>query len=335
MSRPNSNILRYQDKCAFSLLGYKKGDTFLHQGVSMVTHIVAYEFNPPSTYMISLDTAIMAPSSKNIKQTSTETGAKSAQAIAVDRSREDDASTLRNDEQETSLKTPTVDNKPLCWKDFQVDSCDTATVFEGWEIISVRPTIELTALKRIVGVNILSTYRVLKDGYTGVRAIPSYSQVELAHAVATAQREWTSRKFGLMGLIKQDTYGQNLARRIFELPACLPSKLGALLDCRFVATNKNPHIRREWKIVLLKPIVEVMADEEQQPHNLARWNRGSRRQNDPVQKWLVILRGQDTKVSERGFRTFNTMSNPWLKVDERPQDSGGNTSGQRGPGDRQ
>ncbi|KAI1347854.1 hypothetical protein F5Y01DRAFT_294113 [Xylaria sp. FL0043] len=171
--------------------------------------------------------------------------------------------------------------------------------------------------------NFVSTYKVLKDGYTGVRAIPSYSQVELAHAVAAAENEWSS---GLGRLMKQDTYSQDLAKRIFQLPANLPSKLGALLDCRFVATNKNPHVRREWKIVMLKPIVEVMTDDGRQSSTSGLWSKGIRRQSNAVQKWLVILRGQGTKVSEKGFQTFNTMSNPWFEVDERRHDEVGSTA---------
>ncbi|TGJ88503.1 hypothetical protein E0Z10_g255 [Xylaria hypoxylon] len=260
----------------------------------------------------------MATNSKNTKQTDTETATKLTHALGADRLHEDDVSTLGNDELEPSLNTPTIDKQNLCWGNFPAESHDTSIVFEGWEIISVRPTTELASFKRMFGVDIVSTYKVMKDGYTGVRAIPSYSQVELVHAVATAEREWASKASSLMHLTKQDTYGQNLARRIFELPACLPSKLGALLDCRFVATNKNPHIRREWKIVMLKPIFEVLTDEGK-PYNLGLWNMAGRKQSDPVQKWLVILRGRDTRVSKKCFQAFNTMSNPWLKVDERPQ----------------
>ncbi|KAI1272256.1 hypothetical protein F5Y07DRAFT_380311 [Xylaria sp. FL0933] len=265
----------------------------------------------------------MSPESTSLLQKSTEIHMNSVQSSAAKCSSEEDASTLRNDGVGTNLSTPTLSKKAVFYKHSQVGSCDSATVLEGWEIISVRPTIELATFKRIFGMNFVSTYKVLKDGYTGVRAIPSYSQVELAHAVAAAENEWSS---GLGRLMKQDTYGQDLAKRIFQLPANLPSKLGALLDCRFVATNKNPHIRREWKIVMLKPIVEVMTDEGHQSSTSRLWSKGIRRQSNAVQKWLVILRGQGTKVSEKGFQTFNTMSNPWFEVDERRHDEVGSTA---------
>ncbi|KAI0531751.1 hypothetical protein GGR58DRAFT_492560 [Xylaria digitata] len=255
----------------------------------------------------------------NFKQTATEINTKLTQAPGANRYYDDDVSTLGNDELDANLNTPTVDKRNLCWGNLSGDSHNTSTVFEPWEIISVRPTTELTSSKSIFSVNVVSTYKVMKDGYTGVRAIPSYSQAELAHAVAAAEREYDSQASILTRLMRRDTYGQNLARRIFELPACLPSKLGALLDCRFVATNKNPRIRREWKIVMLRPIPEVLTDEGRRRNDRGLWNRGSRKQRDPVQKWLVILRGQDTRVSKKCFQTFNTMSNPWIEVDEGPQ----------------
>lgn len=183
----------------------------------------------------------------------------------------------------------------------------------------MRPTTERTSFKRILGVNIASTYKVLKDQYTGVRAIPSYSQEELAHMVAAAKNEWNSKRAGLALFTKQETYSQNLARRIFELPACLPSKIGALLDCRFVATNKNPCIRRDWKVVMLKTMVGFMTDDEQQVHNGGPWGK---RHDEPIQKWLIIIRGQETRCSDKGFATFSTMTNPWLKVDEGLQGDG-------------
>jgi hypothetical protein len=132
---------------------------------------------------------------------------------------------------------------------------------------------------------------------------------------AAAERDWNRSKSGLLRFVRRDTYGQDLARRVYELPTCLPSKLGALLDCRFVATNKSPHVRREWKIVLLKPMTDVMTDDGPRAKRGMRRGRHGEEQGDPVQKWLVILRGQTTRISEEGFASFNTASNPWLKAD--------------------
>lgn len=182
----------------------------------------------------------------------------------------------------------------------------------------MRPTRELTSQKRILGMNMISTYKVTTDGYTGVRAIPSLSQAELGHMVATAQRDWAAPTLGIKRFFKkQETYGQNLAKRILELPASLPSKLGALLDCRFVATNKNPCVRREWKIVMLTPIAGALTDEGVAANSGKLRNKCGREQSEPVQKWLVIIRGQETRFNEKGFAAFGTNSNPWAKIDER------------------
>ncbi|KAI1128646.1 hypothetical protein F5Y10DRAFT_277326 [Nemania abortiva] len=240
---------------------------------------------------------------------------------------DDDTSTLGSDELETGSNTPVMDKKTCHWNYFLADSHNPSCVYESWEVISVRPTIDITNLKRILGMNVVATHKVTTDGYTGVRAVPSSSQAELELMVATAQRKWAGRKFGLARFMNGESYGQNLAKRVFALPACLPSKLGALLDCRFVATNKNPHVRREWKIVMLTPIDGALTDEGPRARRHGLLGRGNRGQTEPVQKWLAIIRGQDTRVSEKGFAAFSTASNPWLKVDETAEHASGQHQG--------
>ncbi|KAI0508945.1 hypothetical protein F5B22DRAFT_374645 [Xylaria bambusicola] len=270
----------------------------------------------------------MEPSLNTYKATGTANNTVLPQAVSTRCPREDDASTLQNDDQEADLNAVAMEKKTAHSANSRINSRISMIVFEAWEVISVRPTIELTAFKRILGMKFVSSYKTMKDGYTGVRAMPSYSQVELAHMVATAEDDWTARYCGLGRFVNSDTYGQDLAKRIFELPGCLPSKLGALLDCRYVATNRNPHVRREWKIVLLEPIANALTDDGQQPCNHGSRKKGCSEQKYPVQKWLVVLRGRDARVSERAFQAFNTMSNPWFKVDERPHSGIGNTTEQ-------
>ncbi|KAI0201170.1 hypothetical protein F4808DRAFT_460031 [Astrocystis sublimbata] len=253
----------------------------------------------------------MRPSqSQNIGSTSTHQGHSEAQVPNTGQIHEDDASTLMDEQVDPGPSTQ------RCWSSFQVDSHNTSVVYESWEMISVQPTTELTSFRSILGVKLYSRYRVLKDRYTGVRAIPNYSQEELAQMVATAEGECSGKNRILNCFKRKESYSQNVAKRIFELPACLPSKLGALLDCRFVATNKNPCVRRDWKVVMLKPVVGFMTDEE------SNGGLGKDTTRDPVQKWLIILRGQDTRLSETGFAAFNTMSNPWAKIDEGLQGHG-------------
>ena len=192
------------------------------------------------------------------------------------------------------------------------------------------PIKELMSFKRVCGITITSIYKTGKGGYAGVRPIVSYTQAELVQIVDGAEQQWNNkiranknifRRFFCFGPSfgpRKETYVQNLARRLFELPSCLPSKLGALLDSRFVATNKTPYFRREWKIVLLQPMPGVLTDEAPRDNKNKKtwfWNYPKEIQRDPVQKWLVILRGHNTAVSDQGFTSFNTLSNPWISVD--------------------
>ncbi|KAI1814948.1 hypothetical protein GGS20DRAFT_545978 [Poronia punctata] len=225
---------------------------------------------------------------------------------------DDDTVTLRDEEVDQNTGKPNLYTKryPFPQKHTSVlASLTTPTVLEAWEMISVRPTHELASLKRVFGLTVSSTYKVAKDRYTGVRPIPTYTQAELARMVYSKSRN------------------QDLSRRIFELPGVLPAKLGALVDSRFVASNKTPHFRREWKIVMLEPVKAVLADESNNKNNNNNnndddkgktwcwWGGNRREQRDPVQKWIVVLRGHTTAASELGFRHFNTLSNPWAHLD--------------------
>ncbi|KAI1494102.1 hypothetical protein F5X96DRAFT_619069 [Biscogniauxia mediterranea] len=232
---------------------------------------------------------------------------------------EDDLSTIGDDWSDASSICSTPDKNNHGWNNFRVRDPNIKMVYEAWEMISVRPTSELRTTAQVLGVNVYSTYTLLKDGYTGVRAVPSYSQGELASMVAAAEDKYNNRsgfKF-LSRITRRASYAQNLAERLFALPGCLPNKLGALIDSRFVATNKSQFARREWKIVLLKPLGDVMTDEAPEIKGRGLLARLNPRQRDPVQKWLVVLRGHETKASQAGFEAFDTFANPWLKVDQR------------------
>ncbi|KAI1505772.1 hypothetical protein F5X99DRAFT_367640 [Biscogniauxia marginata] len=230
---------------------------------------------------------------------------------------EDIISTVGDDFSDTTSIFSLPDKNALGWDNFRVHDQDTKTVYECWEMISVRPTIELRTASQILGVNFYSTFTVLKDGYTGLRAVPSYSQDELKSMVSEAEREYNASGFKLRCIVNTLSYAQDLAERLFALPGCLPNKLGALIDSRFVATNKSQFTRRDWKIVLLMPLANVMTDAAPKNKRQSVSAKLNNIQEEPVQKWLVVLRGQETKTSEEGFEAFDTSANPWLKVDEK------------------
>ncbi|GAP91402.1 hypothetical protein SAMD00023353_6300460 [Rosellinia necatrix] len=225
------------------------------------------------------------------------------------RAHESGAATLKGDESRWAPDTATLPDCHDIYQDF-----DGTPKYEAWEAIYVQSTMERASTKRVFGVTIATTNNTCKDGYTGVRAIPSFTQHELGETYATEKNAWTANWLQPMSIFRRESYDQNLERRIFDLPASLPSKIGALLDCRFTATNNNPCVRREWKAVALKRIHDVITDE------------GGAPQDKPIQKWLVVIRGQSTRVSKKAFPTFSTMSNPWLDIDEAAKNKQQNSS---------
>lgn len=202
---------------------------------------------------------------------------------------------------------------------------ETTTVLEGWEMLYVRPTNEPRSRTQILGFNVKTTSVAARDGYTGVRAVPYYTQDELGRMVNEDQEAFdkSCSKCGFLRTEnKPSSYTEDLTTRLFALPGCLANRLGALLDTRHSATNKSPFVRREWKVVLLRPMENPISggshkDQAKSPKR--HFGRGRSQKNDPVQKWLIVIRGQVTMTSQDGFLTYDTSSNPWLKADELAQ----------------
>ncbi|KAI0020337.1 hypothetical protein F4780DRAFT_380010 [Xylariomycetidae sp. FL0641] len=239
----------------------------------------------------------------------------------------DDHSTINDADSDTYSTTTIPDRNVLGWKNLRVRGPSTTTIYEAWEVIHVRPTLELRSLTQLLGVLPLRReYAAARDGYAGVRAAPAYTQGELAALAAPP------RRFGGGTSYARD----DLARRVAALPGCLPAKLGALLDARFVATNKCAHARREWRVVALRRVGGCLTDDDEAGSGggggrRRRWwwlrcpwagGGGGARDDDPVRKWLVVLRGQEVRTSREGFEAFDTFANPWLKVDRRLEEMG-------------
>lgn len=192
-------------------------------------------------------------------------------------------------------------------------------------MLYVRPTNEPRSRTQILGFNVKTTSVAARDGYTGVRAVPYYTQDELGRMVNEDQEAFdkSCSKCGFLRTEnKPSSYTEDLTTRLFALPGCLANRLGALLDTRHSATNKSPFVRREWKVVLLRPMENPISggshkDQAKSPKR--HFGRGRSQKNDPVQKWLIVIRGQVTMTSQDGFLTYDTSSNPWLKADELAQ----------------
>ncbi|RYP77432.1 hypothetical protein DL771_001227 [Monosporascus sp. 5C6A] len=234
---------------------------------------------------------------------------------------EDDTSTAADDTSDTSSILSVPDTNNLGWNIFRVPNSATDTVYEAWEILSVTPTNELRSKTKFLGLDLKANYAVARDGYTGVRAVPYYKQEELAGMVTAAQEAYSTgrSKRGLLQIWKRRSYMEDLTARLFSLPGSLPNRLGALLDTRYAATNKSQYARREWKVVFMKRIESAIAADPS--HNRSKtpaWYSVCKhnRERGPIQKWLLVIRGQVTQTSESGFVAFDTATNPWLKTDQ-------------------
>lgn len=190
-------------------------------------------------------------------------------------------------------------------------------------MLFVRPTNEIRNRTRILGFNIKTTMVTARDGYTGVRAAPYYSQETLEKMVAKDQEAYdrTRPRIGFLRNGKMtSSYTDDLTARISALPGCLANRVGALLDTRYSATNKSPFSRREWKVVLMRPMDNPLSGNFLQGHATGSSTGGVSRKhghkNDPVQKWFLVIRGQVTTTSKSGFLTYDTSSNPWIRIDE-------------------
>ncbi|KAK7745195.1 hypothetical protein SLS62_009908 [Diatrype stigma] len=189
-------------------------------------------------------------------------------------------------------------------------------------MLLVNSSSELRSKTRFLGIDVKKTFVIAKDGYTGVRAVPYYTQEELANMVASAQKAHDASHSTKLcpSARKRRSYAQDLAERLFALPGALANKLGALLDTRHSATNKSQYTRREWKVVFMKPIENPIAGEVTRnnvPSLSYHTHQSHTKKGSTMQKWLLIVRGQVTQTSEDGFVAFDTASNPWLRVDER------------------
>ncbi|RYP43580.1 hypothetical protein DL770_011575 [Monosporascus sp. CRB-9-2] len=234
---------------------------------------------------------------------------------------DDDTSTAAYDTSDTSSVLSVPDTNNLGWKIFRVPDSATDTVYEAWEMLSVTPTNELRSKTKFLGLDLKANYAVARDGYTGVRAVPYYKQEELAGMVTAAQEAYSTgrSKRRFLQIWKRRSYMEDLTARLFSLPGSLPNRLGALLDTRYAATNKSQYARREWKVVFMKRIESAIAADSS--HNCSKpraWYSGRKQTQErgPIQKWLLVIRGQVTQTSESGFVAFDTATNPWLKTDQ-------------------
>ncbi|KAH9909701.1 hypothetical protein F4778DRAFT_712307 [Xylariomycetidae sp. FL2044] len=233
---------------------------------------------------------------------------------------EDSASTVGDSLSDVSEFVPPPDKNEFGWDNFRVLDQNTKAVYEAWDITSLRPTLETSSSTiRILGLNVRTCYTVRKRAFRFIRPVPYYSQHELEQMILAEQTAFDASRSKFARLTRKSSYAEDLAARVFELPCHIVHQVGNILEDRFTASNiKNPFARREWKVVALKRTENVMCDAPP-PKTKRRMflRRELVREEHPVQKWLLIIRGQETMTSDEGFKASDLRSNPWLKVDEK------------------
>lgn len=189
---------------------------------------------------------------------------------------------------------------------------DTKTVYEAWQIISIEDSQQWDTWKKFCGIRFGITYESMRDGFLDLMPMPEFSQEELAEKLANASQAYGA-KHGKAGA---KSYEQDLANRAFGLGADVYNSLQRLINAKMQETNRNPHRVRKWDLVLLRE--EELAITALNPQrkrkglkSLLWWKRDL----PAMDRWFVIIRGEETKYLKEGWKAYSRHSNPWSKVD--------------------
>ncbi|KAJ8120057.1 hypothetical protein ONZ43_g3138 [Nemania bipapillata] len=195
------------------------------------------------------------------------------------------------------------------------DDVLTTTAYEAWELVCIEDRHTRQSWKSFCGLNFGSRWLNHNDGCVLVNPMVSYDQGELADMHEDAIRGYKVKT----GVDQEEAYSQDLANRAYNLPSDLYDKLQHLLDDKTIATNRNPHRHREWRVVVLQPgefrMTELLP--ERKRTSIFPWNKT--KQPPAVCTYFVVLRGQEIKSTKEdgGWKAHNRHSNPWWKFDNR------------------
>ncbi|KAI0383002.1 hypothetical protein F5Y04DRAFT_251632 [Hypomontagnella monticulosa] len=202
---------------------------------------------------------------------------------------------------------------PAGRKGFTVPDEEPAkTVYEAWEIISGDDTVNWNTWRTIFGIKIGLKWQSMNDGFIEVDPKTGYEQGELADLHENAIREYEAKNRK-----KGTSYAQDLANRVFRLDAFVYSRLQQLMDDKFIASNKTPFRRREWRVVVLEQGEFQMTELLPQRKRKGIFRR--REEKPAVNRYFIVLRGEEVKATKEpaGWRLFHRHSNPWWRVDAR------------------
>ncbi|KAI0911888.1 hypothetical protein F4823DRAFT_255092 [Ustulina deusta] len=198
------------------------------------------------------------------------------------------------------------------------DNERTTTAYEAWELVSLEDRITCRSWRSFCGINFGMRWVNQNDGCVLTNAVVSFDQGELADMHEDAIRGYKHKR----GASQEKAYEQDLANRAYNLPDEIYDKIQLLIGDKTIVTNRNPHRKREWHVVVLRPgefrMTELLPERK-------RKNIFSRKRQPPaVRTWFVVLRGQEVKSTKEdgGWRAHHRFSNPWWRFDKQETKEG-------------
>lgn len=189
-----------------------------------------------------------------------------------------------------------------------VASPDVKTVYEAWEMVTFENTLRPRRWKRFLGINFGQVWESMRDGSLHLAPLAAFGQDELAERVAGAVKSFEAKK----GKGGKKCYDQDLANRAYKLPDDAYNMLQRLLDRKDFATNKNPHRQRQWRLVMME---EHSLDVTEMAPQRRRRGPFRRKERPPVERWLIVIRGEQSRYSREGWAGHDRYTNPWRRVD--------------------
>ncbi|KAI1342263.1 hypothetical protein F5Y15DRAFT_374704 [Xylariaceae sp. FL0016] len=191
-----------------------------------------------------------------------------------------------------------------------VEGVQTKTVYEAWEVISTKDTVEPDGFISFCGIRFLERTTSRDDGYVDLNPLPRYEQSELVDILAKLRGE-----FSPGGKRAVRSYDQDLANRLSSLTELSYDKIKQLIDDKVRSTNGDLHHKREWRVVALQAGEYQMTDAlpERRRKGLFR-----RRPKAPFsERYFFVLRGEEvmSKPKEGPLKKFTRHSNPWRRID--------------------
>ncbi|KAI1826229.1 hypothetical protein F4861DRAFT_120064 [Xylaria intraflava] len=183
--------------------------------------------------------------------------------------------------------------------------------YEAWELVLIPDRLTRRSTKSFFGIEFSNTWHNERDGCILTNPLLAFDQGDLANMHEDAIGGYKHRR----GVDQRKAYEQDLANRTYKLPVDVYDKAQHLIEDKIIATNRNPHRKREWRIAVLEPREFRMTEflpQRKRKHFFTR-----ERRLPATRTWFIILRGEEVKSTKEvdGWRGYNQHTNPWWRLD--------------------